>query len=190
MMANAQITGVWNMLRICGWVAVAALLMLPLVAMQFTGEVNWTAGDFIVAGVILGSAGLGTEFLVRQSSSNAYRIGVVLAVLAIFVTIWSNLAVGMIGEGANTYNLLFFGVVLLALIGMIVALFRPAGMALAMLATAIAHAAVSASGMTVDVRGGMVSLTFAGLWLIAAALFWNAAREPASAQKRQPGGRF
>ena len=190
MSAKAEITGVWNALRICGWVAVAALLMLPLVAMQFTGEVNWTAGDFIVAGVILGSAGLGTEFLVRQSSSNAYRIGAVLAVVTIFATIWSNLAVGMIGEGANTYNLLFFGVVLLALIGMIVALFRPAGMALAMLVTAIAHAAVSAAGMTMDVRGGMVSLTFAGLWLIAAALFWNAAREQAGAQTPRAGDRL
>ena len=180
-MSKAEITGVWNVLRILGWVAVAALLMLPLVAMQFTPEVTWTASDFIVAGIILGSAGLGTEFLVRRSGSHAYRIGAVLVMLAIFLTIWSNLAVGMIGDEDNPYNLAFFGVILAALIGMILVRFRPAGMAGVMAAAGIAQAGLSAFGMSTDMRGGTVSLVFAGLWLFAAALFWNASRETRSA---------
>ena len=174
MLAKAEITGVWNALRLLGWVAVAALLVLPLVAMRFTGEVNWTVGDFIVAGVILGGAGLATEFLVRRSGSNFYRIGAVLTILVMFLTVWSNLAVGIIGDEGNAYNLLFFGVILLAMVGMILARFRPAGMAFATLAAAVVQATVSAIGMGADVRGGLISLVFAGLWLLAAALFWAA----------------
>ena len=181
MSAKAEITGVWNVLRLMGWVAVAALLMLPLVAMQFTREVNWTVGDFIVAGVILGAAGLATEFLVRRSGSNFYRAGAVLTILVMFLTIWSNLAVGIIGHEGNAYNLLFFGVILLAIAGMILARFRPAGMAFAATAAAVVQASVSAIGMGADLRGGIISLFFAGLWLLAAALFWAARGEAASA---------
>ena len=179
MSAKAEISGVWNALRILGWVAAAALLMLPLIAMRFTGEVNWTASDFVAAGIMLGGAGLGTEFLVRRSSSHAYRIGAVLAILAVFVTVWSNLAVGIIGDEDNPYNLLFFGVILIAVIGMIVARFKAAGMAAAMVMAAIAQAAVGAFGLSADMRGGVLSMGFAGLWLVAAALFWTATRTEA-----------
>ena len=181
MSARAEIRGVWNAVRILGWVAVATLLVLPLVAMQFTAEVNWTAEDFVAAGVILGGAGLATEFLVRRSGSHAYRIGAVLAVLAAFLTVWANLAVGMIGDEGNPYNFLFGGVIATALLGMILARFRPAGMALAMLVTAVAQTAVGAFGLTADLLGGVLSMGFAGLWLVAAALFRAAARTEAGA---------
>lgn len=179
MWARAEITGVWNVLRIMGWSVCAILLVLPLVAMRFTDEVNWTESDFIVTGVMLGSAGFSVELLVRQSSSHAYRIGAVLAVLAGFLTVWANLAVGMIGDEDNPYNLLFGGVLLIAMIGAVLARFRAGGMALALLVTAAAQTAVGAFGLTADISGGVLSMAFAGLWLLAAALFWNTAREPA-----------
>ncbi len=182
MSAKAEIRGVWNVLRMLGWGAVAVLLMLPLVAMQFTDEVNWTAEDFIAAGVMLGGAGLGTEFLVRQSSSHAYRAGAVFAVLAAFLTVWANLAVGMIGDEGNPYNLLFGGVIVTGLLGMILARFQPAGMAVAMVVTAVAQAAVGAFGLSADRLGGVLSMAFAGPWLLAAALFWYAAREQTPAR--------
>jgi len=177
MSAKAEITGVWNVLRIIGWVAVAALLALPLVAMQFTREVNWTAGDFVAAALILGGAGLGTQFLVSRSGSNAYRIGAVLAVLVMFMTVWANLAVGMIGNEDNPYNQLFFVVLLVGLVGMVLVRFKPAGMAAALAVTGIAQAAVSGFGMSADLRGGIFSMAFAGFWLLAAALFWLASRQ-------------
>jgi hypothetical protein len=49
-------------------------------------------------------------------------------------------------------------------------------MALAMIAAAIAQLCVAAGGLTADLRGGILSMVFAGLWLLSAALFWNAAR--------------
>ena len=179
MSAKAEITGVWNVLRIAGWVAVAAMLVFPLVAMQFTTEVNWTASDFIVAAVILGGAGLGTQYLVGRSGSHAYRIGALLAILVMFLTIWSNLAVGIIGNENDPYNQLFFGVVLIGLVGMLVARFRPAGMAVAASVAAAAQVGVSLYGYSTDPRGAVFGAIFAGLWLAAAGLFWLTARRGA-----------
>lgn len=165
--------------RVLGWGAAAALLLLPLVAMQFTNEVNWTMGDFIFAAILFGSVGLGFELIVRASDSLAYRAGAALAVIGAFLTIWVNGAVGMIGSEDNPYNLMFGGVLMIALIGSVVARFRPAGMAAAMLAASIAQAVLSGLGFSTDVRGAMFSMAFAGLWLLAAALFRNAAQDGA-----------
>ena len=176
MSANAEIRGVWNGLRILGWGAAALLLTLPFVAMQFTREVNWSPADFIVMGVMLGSAGLALEFLFRRSGSHAYRLGAALAVLTVFLTVWANLAVGMIGAEDNPYNLLFGGVLLVGLAGMILARFAPAGMARAMVVTGLAQAAVGAIGLSADPRGGVLSMAFAAPWLISAALFRSAGR--------------
>ena len=171
----------WSGWRIAGWGLAALLLLLPLVAMRFTDEVDWDGTDFIVMGALIGSIGLAIEFMVRQSASTAYRVGAVLALLTAFLTIWVNLAVGMIGSEDNPHNLLFGGVLVIALIGAIVARFEPAGMAHAAVAAAIAQAAVAAAGLSTDLRGAVFSMVFAGLWLLAAALF-RAARHVAPAR--------
>ena len=165
--------------RIIGWSIPALLLLLPLVAMQFTQEVNWTAADFVFAVVLFGSVGLAFELIVRKSGSLAYRFGAALAVLAAFLTIWVNGAVGMIGSEGNPYNLLFGGVLAIALIGAIAARFRPAGMARAMIAAAIAQVVLAALGLAADTLGAVLSMAFAAPWLLSAALLWKAAREQA-----------
>ena len=45
--------------RIFGWGMAAVVLLLPLVGMQFTSEVNWTGFDFLVAGVMVGGVSEG-----------------------------------------------------------------------------------------------------------------------------------
>jgi hypothetical protein len=157
--------------RVIGWSIPALLLLLPLIAMRFTDEVIWTLSDFIFAAVLFGSVGLAFELILRKSRSLGYRCGAALAVLAAFLTIWVNGAVGMIGSEDNPYNLLFLGVLLLALAGAILARFQPAGMARTMAAAGVAQAVLSAMGLATDVRGGIFSMTFALLWLLAAALF-------------------
>ncbi len=161
--------------RIVGWGIVGLLLLLPLVAMQFTEEVNWTAADFVFMGVLLGGIGLAFEFIVRRSTSLAYRFGAGVALLTAFLTVWVNAAVGMIGSEDNPLNLMFGAVLLVALIGAVIARFRAAGMARAMGAGAIGQAIVSAVGMSADPFGGVLSLGFTGIWLLAGALFWKAA---------------
>ena len=163
--------------RIAAWGTAALLLLLPLVAMQFTDEVSWTGFDFIFAGIMLGSVGLVFELTVRMSRNYAYRAGVGFALAAAFLIVWATGAVGMIGDEGNPYNLLFGGAILVALAGAAVARLRPAGMALAMIAAAVAHAAVALGGLVADPRGAVVSLVFAAPWLLSAWLFRKAARE-------------
>ena len=165
-----------NLWRILGWGTAAALLLLPLVAMQFTSEVNWTPSDFAFAGVMIGGVGIVYELAVRATASHAYRGGVAMALAATFLVIWVNGAVGMIGDEGDPANMMFAGVLAVALLGTILARFRPAGMALAMAAAALAQAIAGGVGMLIDPLGGIFSTGFAALWLVSAALFWNAAK--------------
>ena len=165
----------WSRWRIIGWSIPALLLLVPLVAMRFTDEVDWTASDFLFAGVLFGSVGLAFELIVRTSGSLAYRLGAALALLAALLTVWVNAAVGMIGSEDNAFNLLFGGVIAIALVGSVFARLEAGGMARAMVAAAAAQAAASALGLSIDVRGAILGAAFAGLWLGAAFLFRKAA---------------
>jgi hypothetical protein len=140
MAMNGQIAGqrqgsIW---RFVGWGVAAALLLLPLLAMQFTPEVNWTASDFIVWGIMLGTVGGLFELAVRLSPLPSYRIGFGLALLGAFLVTWVNLAVGIVGSDNNPANQLFFLALLVGIIGAGIARLRAGGMAHAMLATAAA----------------------------------------------------
>ena len=86
-----------NRWRIAGWTTAALLLLLPLVAMQFTDEVNWTATDFIVAGALLFGAGLISEFVMRKIKNINYKVVLLGAIIIIVILIWLELAVGIFG---------------------------------------------------------------------------------------------
>ena len=165
-----------NPWRIAGWSLASLILLLPLVAMQFTAEVNWDLFDFLFAAVLILAVAIPFELTVRLTRNNFYRGGIAMALAASFLTIWANGAVGMIGAEDNAYNLLFLGVIIVALAGAAIARLRAGGMALAMLAAAAAQVAVAAGGMPSDMRGGIFSMCFALPWLISAVLFRGAAR--------------
>ena len=76
---------------------VALLLFIPLVAMQFTDEVNWKLFDFIVAGVLLLGTGLLCELVMRKVMKMQYRIAICGAILVGLLLIWAELAVGIFG---------------------------------------------------------------------------------------------
>jgi hypothetical protein len=179
MNSMAEQRGGWRspVLHVALWATLAGLLALPAVAMAFRAEgVVWTGSDFVVMGVMLGLVGLGIELVVRASSSLAWRAGAGVAVITAFLTVWVNLAVGMIGSEDNPYNLAFAGVLVVALLAAFLARFRSAGMAKAMAAAAAAQAVAGAAGLSSDPRGALFSMLFAGPWILAALLFTGAAR--------------
>ena len=161
--------------RLFGWGAAAALLLLPLVAMQFTPEVDWTPFDFAFAGAMIGGVGIVYELTVRWTGNPYYRGGAAMALAATFLTIWANGAVGMIGDEGDPANLMFAGVLAIALIGTVLARFRARGMALTMAAAAVAQIIAGGVGILLDPRGGLFSIVFAALWILSAALFREAA---------------
>lgn len=65
--------------------------------MQFTDEVNWTLGDFVVAGFLLFVTGLMLDMIIRKVNKFEYRIILYVVLLAIFFLIWAELAVGILG---------------------------------------------------------------------------------------------
>lgn len=172
---QTQPTSKW---RILGWGSAAALLLTPLVAMQFTPEVNWSAGDFVFAALMFGTVGLLIELAVRMSSNGWYRAGAALAVLSGFVTVWVNGAVGMIGDEGAPVNLALMALVPLSLIGAALARFRARPMAwvMAMAGSMQAAIAILAILWKLDPRGGVLTLALSGLWFLSAILLRQAGR--------------
>ncbi len=112
--------------------AVVAVLLIPLTAMQFTDEVNWDPFDFIAAFVLLTGTGLTYKLISDRLNQPSYRRGVALAAVTSLAVIWVNLAVGIIGSEDHPANLLFFGVLLSGFTGAILSGFRPRGLSLTM----------------------------------------------------------
>lgn len=74
-----------------------AILLIPLIAMNFTNEVNWKIFDFLVAGVLLIGTGLTLEFILRKIKTLRYRILFGIALFVVLFLIWAELAVGIFG---------------------------------------------------------------------------------------------
>jgi hypothetical protein len=177
-----------NGLRPYIWGGAAALLLLPAVAMQWfpASGVNWTASDFVAMGVLLAILCGLYEFGAWLSGNIAYRAGFGLAALTGFLTIWVNLAVGMLGSEDGTINLMFAGVLFIAAAGALAAGLKPRGMSWAMSAAAIAQLAAVGVAIALggyDARELTFTAMFALPWLASAALF----RKADADARRLPG---
>jgi hypothetical protein len=174
--------------RKVAWGIGGLLLLAPLIAMQFTDEVNWTMSDFVFATVLIGGVGLLYELAARSTGGLAYRAAVGIALAATFLLVWVNGAVGIIGSENNPANGIFAGVLAVGIIGALLARFRPAGMAYARLVTALAQALVGAiaflAGWGYDEPAALppyvvipaATGVFTGMWLLSAWLFGSSAR--------------
>lgn len=170
--------------RILGWGAAVGLLLLPLVAMQVTREVQWTASDFVVMGVLMGVIGLLIESAVRVSRDIAYRGGAIVTLLGFFLLIWVNGAVGMIGSENNPANLAYALIPTFVVAGAFASHLSARGMWRTMVGAAAIQAIIGIGAIAMglgtenigwprDIVG--VTAIFTLLWLGAAALFARAA---------------
>ena len=78
--------------------ALESLLLIPLVAMQFTTEVDWSYTDFIIFGVLLLAVGLLTEVILRSIKNQDKRIILIAFLIIAFLLLWAELGVGVFGS--------------------------------------------------------------------------------------------
>jgi len=123
--------------RLALWSAAGTLLLLPLVAMRFTDEVDWSPMDFVVFGAMLATVGIAFEI-----ADTLYRCAAGLALATAFGLVWVTLAVGLIGGDGDPANRLYAIVLAVAIGGALIARLRPRGMALTLLATGVAQAVI------------------------------------------------
>ncbi len=74
-----------------------SILSIPLIAMGFTNEVHWSIFDFLVVGILLIGTGLVLEFILRKIKTLRYRIILGIALFAVLLMVWVELAVGIFG---------------------------------------------------------------------------------------------
>ena len=75
-----------------------AILAIPLLAMRFTREVNWGAGDFLVAGILLAGIGSLYVLLTRKLRTPVQRRVIGGGLLLTLLLTWAELAVGIFGS--------------------------------------------------------------------------------------------
>lgn len=68
---------------------------MPIIAMQFTSEVNWNFADFIVMGTLI--FGLSSSFVLvaKKVQKKSQKIAIGVAFALGFLWLWAELAVGV-----------------------------------------------------------------------------------------------
>lgn len=77
---------------------VLILLLVPLIGMQFSEEVNWSLFDFIAAGILLLGTGLAVELVLQKVKSRKNRILILGLIIILLLLLWAELAVGVFGS--------------------------------------------------------------------------------------------
>lgn len=165
--------------------AATSLLVIPLIATFLTEEVDWNVGDYVFAWILIFMAGVTYKLASeRMSDSTYFRVAVGVGVFATLALIWTNLAVGIIGSENNSFNLWYFGIIIVITVSTLIAQFKPKGMALALMVTALTQALITMSAFIIGMHhttGSSVSEIllingfFVVLFLISAGLFRQAA---------------
>ena len=70
------------------------LLLIPLISMLFTNEVNWSLLDFLVMGVMIFCCSISINKILSKSKSKINYVYVVF-VIVIFLLLWIEIAVGI-----------------------------------------------------------------------------------------------
>jgi hypothetical protein len=162
----------------------AFVLLIPILGNMFVSGWNWNVGSFIFAGILVFSTGLTYELVVRRVDNLAYRFATAIGLLAGFLLVWVNAAVGIIGSEDTPANLLYGGVLAIGILGTIAARLQPRGMSLVLFAMALAQMIVPVMALLFwphDFAPGvekvfLLNAVFAAFWVGSATLFRIAAR--------------
>ncbi len=73
------------------------LLLLPLIGMQVSDEVNWSTFDFMVGGALLLGIGSLVAFITTTVKKAKVRWIMIAVALLMFLLVWAELAVGVFG---------------------------------------------------------------------------------------------
>ena len=146
---------------------------------------NWDWLDFLAFGAMVTVVLVVITLAWRRARNRAYRGAMAVAVLGGFFLVWVNAAVGIIGNASNDANLMFFGVLAVAVLGSLLARFRAKGMALTLYATALAQILVAAFAISWDLGATgstwprdilVLTAIFSVFWLVSGWLFSRAAK--------------
>ena len=73
------------------------LLLIPLIGMAITDEINWSPFDFIIMGSLLIVLSIGINFVSNRTKNFNNRVLYIGILVLIFMLIWAELAVGIFG---------------------------------------------------------------------------------------------
>lgn len=76
-------------------IATLAILLIPLLAMQFSKEVNWSFFDFTIAGILIFGTGLVYELVSKRLKTRANKVILAGVLVVVLFVVWVELAVGI-----------------------------------------------------------------------------------------------
>lgn len=167
------------------------ILSIPFIAMQFTPEVDWSFGDFVIMGILIFGTGSAYVLLTRYTPNVIQRAAYGAAIGTTFLLVWANLAVGLIGAGPNAGNLMYIGVVAVVLVGTFLSKFTAKGMEWVMMGAAFSLILLAVVALLANMQSYAgssveeiiaVNAFFMFLYLIAALLFRYVALHPAESK--------
>lgn len=84
------------------WIALASciLLVIPFIAMQLTAAIRWGVGDFVTMGGLLFAVGSALVLVARKVRPGRRWMAGAL-VVAVFLYVWAELAVGIFTDLGN-----------------------------------------------------------------------------------------
>ncbi|MEN9875315.1 MAG: hypothetical protein RLZZ529_312 [Bacteroidota bacterium] len=71
------------------------LLLIPLIGILFSNEVNWSFFDFIIMGILILVMSFGIKLVLKTTPKRMYRILIIGIILILFLLVWAELAVGV-----------------------------------------------------------------------------------------------
>jgi hypothetical protein len=119
----------------------AVILLIPLARSLVVDGWTWDHRGALLVGavaVFLFGTGLAFQMVRRKIGSTAYRVAVLIALVATFLLVWTNLV--QAADDVNPAAVTYFAVPIVALVGAAFARFQPVGMARALFVTALAQA--------------------------------------------------